>query len=54
LKFGSGHPFSDISNDQLVQAMANFDGGGSAGDSLNSSVGADTSQQTLLTTPQHA
>ncbi len=40
--------------DQLVQAMAGF-GGGSAGDTSNPvTLGADTSQQTLLTTPQHA
>jgi hypothetical protein len=39
---------------QLVQAMAAFGGGGAA-DSLNTPpLGADTSQQPLLTTPQHA
>jgi hypothetical protein len=39
---------------QLVQAMAGFGGGGAA-DSLNTPpLGADTSQQPLLTTPQHA
>jgi len=39
---------------QLVQAMAGFGGGGAA-ESLNSvALGADTSQQTLLATPQHA
>jgi hypothetical protein len=38
---------------QLVQAMAGFSGGGAA-DSLNSApLGADASQQQLLTTPQH-
>ena len=38
---------------QLVQAMAGFGGGSGAADSLNSvALGADTSQQTLLTTPQ--
>jgi uncharacterized repeat protein (TIGR01451 family) len=40
---------------QLVQAMAGFDGGGGAADSSNIfALGADTSQQTFLTTPQHA
>jgi len=40
---------------QLVQAMAGFGGGGGAADSLSSApLGADTSQQALLTTPQHA
>jgi hypothetical protein len=39
---------------QLVQAMAGF-GGGGAGEGLNTApFGADTSQQPLLTTPQHA
>jgi hypothetical protein len=39
---------------QLVQAMAGFGGGSGAADSLNTPpLGADTSQQTLLTTPQH-
>jgi hypothetical protein len=39
---------------QLVQAMAGFGGGSSATDNLNTVVlGADTSQQPLLTTPQH-
>ena len=47
--------FMVMSNNQLVQAMAGFGGGSGAGESLNSaSLGADTSQQTLLTTPQHA
>jgi hypothetical protein len=41
------------SNAQLVQAMAGF--GGSAADISNTiPLGADTSQQTFLTTPQHA
>src|SRR5262249_24462351 len=44
--------FTDISNDQLVQAMAGF--GGSAADPSTVPLGADPSQQTLLTTPQHA
>jgi hypothetical protein len=43
------------STSQLVQAMAGFGGGGGAAESLNTvALGADTSQQTLLTTPQHA
>jgi hypothetical protein len=46
---------SDGSTSQLVQAMAGFDGGSAAGESLNAApLSADTSQQTLLTTPQHA
>jgi hypothetical protein len=46
--------FADVSNDQLVQVMAGF-GGGSAADGLNAGLlNADTSQQPLLTTPQHA
>jgi hypothetical protein len=45
---------SPASTSQLVQAMAGF-GGGSAGESLNTApLAADTSQQPLLTTPQHA
>jgi hypothetical protein len=43
------------SNAQLVQAMASFDAGSGADKSLNAApLGADTSQQTFLTTPQHA
>jgi hypothetical protein len=39
---------------QLVQAMASFGGGGAA-DGLNvAALGADASQQPLLTAPQHA
>jgi myo-inositol-hexaphosphate 3-phosphohydrolase len=39
---------------QLVQAMAEFGGGSGAGESLNTApLSAETSQQTLLTTPQH-
>jgi len=46
--------FADGSNNQLVQAMAGFDGGGMA-ETLNATAfGSDMSQQTLLTTPQHA
>jgi hypothetical protein len=38
-----------------VQAMAGTGGGSGAGDSLNTApLGVDTSQQTLLTAPQHA
>ena len=38
---------------QLVQAMASF--GGGAAESMNTAaLGADTSQQPLLTAPQHA
>jgi hypothetical protein len=45
----------DGSTSQLVQAMAGFGGGSSAGETLNAGlVSAETSQQTLLTTPQHA
>jgi hypothetical protein len=52
---GAAMGSSDGSSSQLVQAMAGFDGGGGATDSLNAvPLGADTSQQTLLTTPQHA
>jgi hypothetical protein len=40
---------------QLVQAMASFDGGSGAADGLNAApLSADTSQQTFLTTAQHA
>jgi hypothetical protein len=40
---------------QLTQAMAGFGGSGGAGESLNTApLGSDTSQQPLLTTPQHA
>src|SRR5437016_10914008 len=43
------------STSQLVQAMAGFGGGSGAGGGLNTApLGADTSQQPLLTTPQHA
>jgi hypothetical protein len=45
---------SDGATSQLVQAMASFGGGSGAADSLNTAaLGADTSQQQLLTTPQH-
>jgi probable HAF family extracellular repeat protein len=40
---------------QLVQAMANFGGGSGAAESMNiAALGADSSQQPLLTPPQHA
>jgi len=43
------------SNAQLVQAMAGFGGGSGAGESLNTApLSTDTSQQPLLTIPQHA
>jgi hypothetical protein len=46
---------SDASTSQLVQAMAGFGGSSGAADGLNSGfVNAETSQQPLLTTPQHA
>ena len=47
-----GHPGS---TSQLVQAMAGFGGGSGTADALNTvPLGSDTSQQPLLTTPQHA
>jgi len=48
-------PPTDNSGDvgQLVQAMAGF-GGGAADTSVIAPLSADTSQQTFLTTPQHA
>jgi hypothetical protein len=46
---------SDSSASQLVQAMAGLGGGSGAADGLSAgAVTADTSQQPLLTTPQHA
>jgi hypothetical protein len=52
--FAVDPPTDDSSVGQLVQAMAGFGSGSGAGDSLNTaSLSADTSQQTLLTTPQH-
>ena len=43
------------STSQLVQAMAGFGGGRGAADGLNTApLSAETSQQPLLTTPQHA
>jgi hypothetical protein len=53
--FAVDPPSSDGSTSQLVQAMAGFDGSSGAADGLNAApLSADTSQQTLLTTPQHA
>ena len=43
--------FTDMSSDQLVQAMAGF-GGDAADDSNSVLLGDDTSQQSLLTPPQ--
>jgi len=45
--------FTDISIDQLVQAMAGFGGGSDAADVSAVQFGADTSQQPLLSVPQH-
>ena len=49
----SSGAFAGASDDQLVQAMAGF-GGGGAGDGLNAGLNADTSQQPLIMTPQYA
>jgi hypothetical protein len=49
----SGPQPSAGATSQLVQAMAGF-GGGAAGTSATAPLGADTSQQAFLTTPQHA
>jgi hypothetical protein len=43
--------FTDISNDQLVQAMAGFGGGGAADASSITALDSGTSQQALLTLP---
>jgi hypothetical protein len=46
---------SDGSASPLLQAMAGFDGSSGAGETLSAgTLGAETSQQPLLTTPQHA
>jgi hypothetical protein len=51
----SGSIGSSGSTSQLIQAMAGFGGGSGAGESLNTApLSAETSQQALLTTPQHA
>ena len=45
----------DGSTAQLVQTIAGFGGGSGTADGLNTAaLGADTSQQPSLTTPQHA
>jgi hypothetical protein len=47
--------WTDSSNAQLVEAMAGFGGSNGAADSSNTvPLGPDTSQQSLLATPQHA
>jgi ELWxxDGT repeat protein len=46
--------FADASNDQLVQAMAGFAGGGGPVDGMNSALGDALQQQQFLTAPQHA
>jgi hypothetical protein len=51
---GSEPAAIDGSTSQLVQAMAGFGGGGAAAISNTAPLGAETSQQPLLTTPQHA
>jgi len=51
----TGSMGSSGSTSQLVQAMAGFGGGSGAADGLNTApLSAETSQQPLLTTPQHA
>jgi hypothetical protein len=51
----SGSSGDSSQSAQLTQAMAGFTGSSGAAESLNTApLGADTSQQTLLTTPQHA
>jgi len=50
----AGSMGSSGSTSQLVQAMAGFGGSSGAADGVNTApVGAETSQQPLLTTPQH-
>jgi hypothetical protein len=51
--FAVDPPTDDPNVGQLVQAMAGFSGD-AADDSDSVFLGDDTSQQTLLTTPQHA
>jgi hypothetical protein len=43
--------FADISNDQLVQAMAGFGGGGAAQNLNTVPLAAEASQQPMMTTP---
>ena len=45
---------ADGSTSQFVQAMAGFGGGAAADTSNTVPLNADTSQQPLVTTPQHA
>jgi len=53
--FAVDPPTDDASAGQLVQAMAVFRESSGAADGLNAGlVNAETSQQTFLTTPQHA
>jgi hypothetical protein len=53
--FGADLSTSSTAVSQLGQAMASFGASSGAAESLNTApLGADTSQQTLLTTPQHA
>jgi probable HAF family extracellular repeat protein len=52
--FAVDPPTDDASAGQLVQAMAGFGAGSGAADGFTTSLGPDTSQQTFLTTPQHA
>ena len=49
--FAVDPPSDDASTSQLVQAMAGFGGGSGAAISNTAPLGADTSQQTFLTTP---
>src|SRR5437868_471959 len=52
---GSTASMGDSSQvNQLVQAMAGFGGGAPADISNTAPLGPDTSQKTLLTSPQHA
>jgi hypothetical protein len=53
--FAVDPPTDNSSIGQLVQAMAGFGGGSAAADTFNTvALGADNSQPTLLTTPQHS
>jgi hypothetical protein len=51
----TGSMGSSGSTSQLVQAMAGFGSSSGAAESFHTfALGAETSQQSLLTTPQHA
>ena len=50
----TGSMSSSGSTSQLVQAMAGFGGGSAAGTMNTVPLSAETSQQPLLMTPQHA